>query len=301
MQNFLDFHVAIACQPWAISADVLASLGATVGGGPQGPTRAASRATTRPGRVQAGTAVVPVIGPIQQHRGFFEMVGLGSSCATISKALRAALADDDIQRIVLDFDSPGGACFGIDELATEIRSARNIKPITAVANSLCASAAYWLASSCSEIYCTPGGMAGSIGVIASHQDLSAAMAAAVIKTTLITAGAHKAENNSFEALGAAGRATMQRLVDSYGRDFTSAVAKGRGVPVETVRATFGQGRTMRADAALAAGMINGIATLDEVLARRLRPGISRTQAAQAYSRMPRALSQAMRELDLLSN
>ena len=45
---------------------------------------------------------------------------------------------------MLDVDSPGGSVYGIAELADEIRAARGRKPIVAVANSVAASAAYWI-------------------------------------------------------------------------------------------------------------------------------------------------------------
>jgi len=53
------------------------------------------------------------------------------------------------------------------ELADEIYSARATKPVVAIANSLAASAAYWLASSAGEFYVTPSGEVGSIGVISA--------------------------------------------------------------------------------------------------------------------------------------
>ena len=300
MQNHLDLQVALACQPWALESGALASIAALAEGGPRVPIRAASRSGARPGRGPAGTAIIPVVGPIQQRRGIFEALGLGTSCDTIAALLRFAIADPDIDRIVFDFDSPGGACFGVNELAAEIRKARGVKPIIGVANSKCASAAYWIASACSELYCTPGGQVGSIGVIAEHEDVSGSLELAGVRITVISAGLYKNEGSPFEPLGAAAKAAIQGMVNSYGADFTSAVSKGRNVPVETVRTGMGQGRMLRADAALAAGMIDGIATLDQVLNRRVRPGISRAISASAYAGLPRALAGALRRLELLS-
>ena len=300
MQNHLDLQVALACQPWALESGALASIAALAEGGPRVPIRAASRSGARPGRGPAGTAIIPVVGPIQQRRGIFEALGLGTSCDTIAALLRFAIADPDIDRIVFDFDSPGGACFGVNELAAEIRGARGTKPVIAVANSKCASAAYWIASACSELYCTPGGQVGSIGVIAEHEDVSKALEMAGVNVKLITYGAFKAEGNPYGPLDEEALRSIQSDIDSYGADFTSAVSKGRNVPVETVRTGMGQGRMLRADAALAAGMIDGIATLDQVLNRRVRPGISRAIAASAYAGLPRALAGALRRLELLS-
>jgi ClpP class serine protease len=45
---------------------------------------------------------------------------------------------------VIDVDSPGGTVAGVQELAAEMLAARGRKPVIAVANSLMASAAYWI-------------------------------------------------------------------------------------------------------------------------------------------------------------
>ena len=91
------------------------------------------------------------------------------------------MREPSISAIVLDVDSPGGSVFGVEELATEIRAARGTKPVVAVANSMAASAAYWIASQADELVITPGGMVGSIGVLTAHEDISKAQEMAGIK------------------------------------------------------------------------------------------------------------------------
>jgi len=104
-------------------------------------------------------------------------------------------------------------------------------------------------------------------VIAAHEDLSKMLQAEGVNVTLITAGKYKAEGNPYEPLPAEARANIQAEVDAYGADFTSAVARGRGVSVEAVRKDMGQGRMLRGDAALANKMVDGVATFDEVIRR----------------------------------
>src|SRR4029078_8302967 len=77
---------------------------------------------------------------------------------------------------------------------------------------------------------------------------------------------YKAEGHPFGPLNDEARATMQRRVDEcYGR-FVRAVARGRGVSEATVRDGYGQGRLLGARDALAAGMVDEIGTLDDVIA-----------------------------------
>ena len=56
--------------------------------------------------------------------------------------------------------------------------------------------------------------------------------------------------------------------------FIEAVAQGRGVSASEVRSGMGEGRVLGADAALAAGMVDGIATFDDVLAKMQKSAIS---------------------------
>jgi ClpP class serine protease len=75
---------------------------------------------------------------------------------------------------------------------------------------------------------------------------------------------------------------MQSRVDDYYGSFVRGVARGRGVSVSQVRDGMGQGRVLGADAALAAQMVDGIATFDDVVKKMQRSAkkASRLQAAQ---------------------
>ena len=89
--------------------------------------------------------------------------------------------------------------------AQALLDARGTKPITAIANTLAASAAYWLATAADELVVTPSAEIGSIGVFAAHRDFSVALHNAGLKTTLISAGKYKVEANPFEPLSAEAR------------------------------------------------------------------------------------------------
>ncbi len=60
---------------------------------------------------------------------------------------------------------------------------------------------------------------------------------------------------------------MQSRVDEYYASFAKAVSRGRGIPIAQVRDEMGQGRVLGAAAALAAKMVDGIFTFDEVLTK----------------------------------
>lgn len=282
-------------QPWALMpermaayAAVLARRAAPVAIEDGQPIVAGPRREQKP---RAGSiAVIPVYGPIVQRASQIDICEGGTSTQAISNALADAMADDSVSQVLLDIDSPGGSVYGVQEVAAEI--ARSKKPVVAIANSLAASAAYWIGSAASEFYVTPGGEVGSIGVWTAHQDFSKALEEAGVNVTLISAGQFKVEGNPYQPLGADAQKFMQSRVDDYYGAFTRAVARGRNVPVEQVRNGMGQGRVLGAEQAKAQSMVDGIATFEEVIAN-----MQRGQAAQA----PRAarLARAQREITIL--
>src|SRR5690606_4285100 len=125
----------------------------------------------------------------------------GTSTEQFGSWFDAALRDPAVSAIVIDVDSPGGTVTGVAELAEQIFEARGKKPIYAIANALAASAAYWIASAAEELWVTPSGDVGSIGVYAMHEDISEMEAEMGLKVTLISAGEYKTEGNPHEPLG----------------------------------------------------------------------------------------------------
>ena len=260
------------------------------------------------GRVAAlggrSVAVIPVVGTITQRANLMSEWCGGTSTQQISAALAEALRDDAVSQILMEFDTPGGSVFGISELAEEIREANKTKPVVGVANSLSASAGYWLMSQCAEAYVTPGGEVGSIGVWMAHEDWSEALAESGIVTTMISAGKYKTEGNPYEPLGEDARAFMQSRVDDYYAAFVRAVARGRNMGVQQVRDGMGQGRVLGSEQAKAAGMVDDILALPELVRRMQRSARSRTAASTLRSEdplkaQPSRLAAACHELDIL--
>jgi ClpP class serine protease len=64
---------------------------------------------------------------------------------------------------------------------------------------MAASAAYWIATAADEVVVTPSGQVGSIGVFATHEDISKALDMEGIKVSLISAGKYKTEGTPFSA------------------------------------------------------------------------------------------------------
>ena len=266
-------------QPWAILPEALESLTLQMvkqASGESAAGRDAARAAR--GAVIVGkTAIVPVRGVITQRGDIFDALFGGGSVSTqaLGALLQQLAADNAVSTIVLDIDSPGGSVYGIAELADQMAAIRGKKTIVAVANSLAASAAYWIASAADEIVATPGGEVGSIGVFVAHVDHSEMLKKAGLQFTVISAGKYKTEANPYQPLSEDARRFVQSRVDDYYGMFVKAVATNRGATQTAVREGYGQGRVLGAQAALRANLVDRIATLEQVVATASMPGNKR--------------------------
>lgn len=228
--------------------------------------RDAASAVVAGGTVRGGVAVIAMHGFISARESLYGY-GAALSQARIRERLMSAVADDAIAAIVLHIDSPGGVAAGTQELASDIRAAAAIKPVVAIADSLAASAAYWLASQATQIVVTPSGSVGSVGVILRHVSYAGELDQAGIDVTLMTAGKHKKIANPYEALSDEDRAILQADLDEVYAAFVADVARGRGVSANAVRSGFGEGRVVLAKEALALGMVDKVETTAAAIAR----------------------------------
>jgi signal peptide peptidase SppA len=293
-ERFPHLIRAVLARPWAIDeesvawaaiCDVLAlraAGGSLTDGEIQARIEAAAVGPRAGGGRDGAVAVVPLYGVISPRMNLMSAMSGGTTAEGFVRSFRAALADPEVTGILIDVDSPGGNVQGITEAAAVVREARGQKPIVAMANHDAYSAAYWIASQADEVVVSPSGGVGSIGIIGAHQDISEAQAKAGVKTTLISAGKYKTEGNPYEPLGDEARAEMQRRADAFMSIFAGDVAKGRGTAVAKVRSDFGQGRTVLAKDALAAGMVDRIDTFENTVRRlgsgRVKSGVANVPA-----------------------
>lgn len=212
-------------------------------------------------------AVIPVVGPIENRPSFMGAECGWPSAMQIASQVEELVADPSVKAVVMDFDTPGGVASGVPEAAGRIYRARGKKPIIAVSNGMAASAGYWLATAADKLYVTPSGEVGSVGVFSVHTDMSAALESEGVKKTIIKAGKYKAEMNPFEPLTAEAKDHEQEVVNEIYASFLSAVATHRGTTAAKVLSDFGEGRMVAAKKAVAAGMADGVATLQQVIGR----------------------------------
>lgn len=267
MADLLSSRVMMLTAPYlrAIAAGTLAAA----------PETWAARGAAR----NAGdVAVIPIMGVLTLRGGWY-----GMSIEMIRRAYRHALDDAAVRAIVLEYDTPGGDVVGIDELATEFRQNRSVKPHVAIANGLSASAGYYLAAQAEQLLVTPSGEVGSIGCYGIHMDWSRALDEMGITVTLISAGEGKVDGNPYEPLSEEVKKQIQADIDRYYTMFVSAVSKGRNAEAATIKNEW-QARMYGAKDAVKIGMADAVGTLDDALRRAASLAGERKTNAAAVDR-----------------
>lgn len=208
-------------------------------------------------------AIIPVYGALTKRANMFDAFFDITSYEEIQENVANALEDDSIKEIFLEFDSPGGEVNGLFELCDFLCEANKIKPLYAVVNDSCYSAAYALASCCSKIYLSRTGGVGSIGVICNHVDVSANDEKEGFKITPIFAGAKKNDLSPHAPLSEGAKGDLQREVNRLYEMFVQLVSKNRILTKEAVKAT--EAGTFFGEDAIAVGLADGIWNLKEVI------------------------------------
>ena len=259
---------AIRSAKWAVTPATLQAirdvLSSRLAGSAAGPALSAEEHLPTRTRAQVGAlaaaarpsaiAVVPVFGIIGKRLSELETACGGVDLENIESALAAAVADPRIREIVIHFDSPGGVVTGVPELAAKIRAWRDTKPIHAFTDTLMASAAYWLASACTSITCTPTADVGSIGVYMALIDESEAWAREGYRLVLIKAGVRKAEGHPGAPIEPETVAALQAEVDAVYSLFARDVIDTR----PAITSGTMQGQTFFGEAALQVQLVDAL-------------------------------------------
>jgi signal peptide peptidase SppA len=221
---------------------------------------------SRPYEILDGVAVISIEGVMAKRANLMMQISGGVSTQLIARDLRAAADDPAVHSIILSIDSPGGTVDGTQTLADLVAQINTTKPVVSLASGSMASAAYWVGSAASRVFVAESTtLVGSIGVVATHLDISKAEELRGVKTTEIVAGAYKRIASQYAPLTSAGRQSMQDQVDYTYSLFVEAVARQRGVSADKVLSDMADGRVFMGQQAIDAGLVDGVSTLNQLV------------------------------------
>ena len=218
---------------------------------------------TRRATVRGNVAILEIGGPIFPKANINTISG-GTVIDTLATDLNALVENDKVDTIIHKVDSPGGVITGINEYSKMLLKAREKgnKTISFIEGQG-ASAAYYILSHSHKVYMEETAICGSIGVCSAYTSTEEADKKKGIQHIDIVSTQSPLKNLS--PVTDEGKAHIQSIIDKMAEKFITAIAKARGVEVDIVKSDFGRGGMLVSDEAIAAGMADGIDTLEGLI------------------------------------
>lgn len=195
-----------------------------------------------------------------------DLEGVILSPKTVVGQLKKFADDDSVKAIILHVNSPGGGVAASEEIYREVKRIREDKKkrIVASIESVGASGAYYVSAATDKIYADNGSIVGSIGVISQWVNYGELLKWAKLKDITMKAGEFKDTGNPSRDLTPAEQQYLQALIDNMHTQFITAVAEGRKLKVEDVRA-IANGKVWTGQQAMPLKLVDQLADFETVV------------------------------------
>ena len=199
--------------------------------------------------------------------GVVDLEGVILSPQPVVDELKKFGDDSSIKAIILHVNSPGGGVAASEEIYREVKRVRaeKKKKIVVSVETVGASGAFYVASACDKIYADKGSIVGSIGVIAQWVNYGDLMKWAKLKDIVLKTGEFKDTGNPSRDLTPAEQAYMQSLINNMFGQFVQAVAEGRGMKFDDVKAVA-DGKVWTGEQAQSMKMIDSLGDFQAAVA-----------------------------------
>src|SRR3984893_6810187 len=198
--------------------------------------------------------------------GVVDLDGVILSPQPVVGQLKKFADDSSIKAIILHVNSPGGGVAASEEIYREVKRIREEKKkrIVVSIQAVGASGAYYIASASNKIYADQGSIVGSSGVIAEWVNYGELLKWAKLKSVVFKTGEFKDTGNPSRELTPAEQAYLQSLIDNMVGQFIQAVADGRGMKFDDVKA-IANGKVWTGKEALAMKLIDDTGDFEAVV------------------------------------
>jgi protease IV len=236
------------------------------------------------------TALIEVQGEIAD--------GTEAGADQVVTALRQAFEDSGSQAVVLLINSPGGSPVQAGMINDEIHRLKALhnKPVYAVVEETCASAAYYIAAATDKIFVDKASLVGSIGVLMDGFGFTGLMDKLGVERRLLTAGENKGFLDPFSPQSEVQRNYAQSMLSEIHNQFIAVVRKGRGDRLKETPEMF-SGLVWSGEKAVALGLADGFGSLDHVAREVVKAEdiVDYTQRENVASRLARRFGAAVGE------
>ncbi len=199
-------------------------------------------------------AVLPVEGEIWPYYGLTDAPLIVTPEAT-ETFFSTAEADESIEAVLIEVNSPGGTPVAAERIAQRLRS--STKPVVGMIGDIGASGGYMIAAASDYLIASPMSMVGSIGVTMSYLEYSQQNEDGGIEYVELNTGKFKNSGSPDKPLTDEERELFQRDLDEIHTEFVNMVAKYRNLPEEKVR-ELADGSTLNGVRARDAGLVDEV-------------------------------------------
>ncbi len=196
--------------------------------------------------------------------GLVEVKGVILDSQETVKQLHEFGRDANVKAVVLRVDSPGGVVGPSQEIYQEVKKLAAIKKVVVSMGSVAASGGYYIAAPASLIYANPGTITGSIGVLMKFSNIEGLLDKLGMKAHTLKTGRYKDSGSPVRTMTEEEKALLQGVIESTHGQFVRAVAEGRKLPVEQVRA-LADGRIFSGEQALVVKLVDRLGSLQDAI------------------------------------
>lgn len=239
-------------------------------------------------RTKPGVAIIQVHGGIVSGRPRPGIGGPQASSDAVGTQVRRAVADPDVQAIVLRVDSPGGSYIASDAIRREVIQARAAgKPVVASMGDVAASGGYFVSMAADEIVACPTTLTGSIGVLAGKLVLTGLKEKVGLVIEDVAAGEWATFMSSNTRFTDEQWEVLNTRLDEIYDDFTAKAAADRRMPVDVLRG-LARGRVWTGLDAQRHGLVDHLGGVETAIERACAlAGLDRGRAVVRMSpRLP---------------
>jgi protease-4 len=228
--------------------------------------------------------------------GIVEVRGAIDISDNIVRAINKYRDNSSVKAIVLRVDSPGGGVAASQEIYQALRKVHDAKkPIVCSMAEVAASGGYYISCGCDSIVANPGTLTGSIGVIMEFPVAEELLRKIGLRFEVLKAGENKDIGSPFRPMRPEERALLQGMIDDVHVQYIQAVADGRKMPYDSVKA-IADGRVFSGKQALALRLVDKLGTLDDAIELA-----ARMARISGKPRTTRERRRSINVLDLLSS
>jgi len=228
----------------------------------------------------------PTAFPVGEKVAVIEVEGVIASARDLNERLIAFRDDPSVKAIVLRINSPGGGVGPSQEIHEEVGKTVRIKPVVVSMGSVAASGGYYIAAPAQRILANPGTITGSIGVIMEFTNIQELLGKIGLQNAVVKSGEHKDIGSPTRPMSERDRQILQELIDDVHQQFMTAIAEGRKMDMNKVRA-LADGRIFSGNQALKLGLVDELGNLQDAIRVAGKLGGIEGEPAVVYPPDPR--------------